>query len=178
MSSTKHVLDTLQKITSGEVKIGKTRAWTYSVMGAKAAARISSWDEILCWELYRKWADPIEPNCRFDRAGVSNFSEYKRRRFMMGMFFLIEFRFQEPRCKELFQKSFGSLSLREFMTVCGVRVPNFYYEWAFETLPVSKVLFGPGVLEVFAQSPDHIRTFKKLDTLKQDLLTVRRIHES
>ncbi len=172
-------LELLEGIATGAVRVGKTYAWTHEAMSPSTRAVLDPEEEVLAWTKYRRYAEPLEPNVRFSpRDGVANSWELRRRRVLMGMFFLFEFRSQDEAVRKLFQASVGRVSLRELMTFCGRRMPHFYFEWAFEVLPLSGKTFGPDALEHFKLSPDHRRTFAKLDEEKQNLLHVRRVMES
>ena len=147
-------------------------------MSPDSRATLSFENEIRAWEIYRRFAKTVEPDTKFYRDGVGNGDEQKRRRILMGMFSLVEFRSQDAEVKRLFQLSVGQFSLQEIVRVCGVRMPHFYYEWAFEVLPISMKTFGPVALKNICESPDHRRTFNKLDMEKRNLLSVKKVMES
>lgn len=171
-------LELLDKIATGRLKVGTTYAWTHAHMSPQQRALLSEDGEIKAWEKYRQFAESVESKVRFSKKGVANRAERQRRRVLMGMFELIEFRSRHPTIKELFQKSVGQVSLRELMTFCGPKIPHFYYKWAFDVLPMSKKTFGPDTLKKFVYSPDHRRTFRTLDRINQDLFTARKVMES
>jgi hypothetical protein len=173
-----HAQALLDRIATGELKVGTKYAWTHENMSPKERALLSADGEVLAWETYRRFAASVEPKAGFTKDGISNNPEYRRRRVLMGMFSLIEFRSQCQEVRELFKRSVGQISLQELMRFCGARMPHFYYAWAFDVLPVSKVTFGKDALSGLAGSPDHVRTFRHLDRLKQDLLAVRRVMDS
>jgi hypothetical protein len=168
----------LDRIATGELRVGTKYEWIHENMSPRERALLSADGEVLAWETYRRFAASVEPKAGFGRDGVCNGPEYRRRRVLMGMFSLVEFRSQDDEIRELFQRSVGQVSLQELMRFLGARMPHFYYAWAFDVLPASKITFGKDALSGLAGSPDHVRTFRHLDRLKQDLLAVRRVMES
>jgi len=176
-----NALGLLERIASGVQKVGTSYAWVHENMAPGERALLSPGQEAEAWRLYRRFAETVEPRAGFSgRMGgcVANGPEQRRRRALTGMFFLVEFRSQDAAVRELFERSVGRVSLKELIGFCGRRIPHFYYEWAFGVLPLSGKLFGPDALRHFAESPDHRRTFVKLDLEKRELLSVKAVMES
>jgi hypothetical protein len=178
------VLNALQTILDKKEKIEATYEWPAKwskkilrPIGSKKP-KLAEKDQIAVWELYRQWAITVEPKCKFNRDGIGNSSERKRRRFLATVFFLVDFDSTCDQCKELFQKSIGRVSLKELMFFPGKEMPTWYFEWAFAVLPVTKITFGPDALAGFKKSLPHLATFSHLDKLKRDILMVNRIMTS
>ena len=159
------VLAFLEDVASGRANVGTDYAWTHRNMAPYRPATMSPEDEVRVWQAYRRCA-----------AGFEASAWCRRRRLLLGMFFLVDFRSRDA--EEAFKRSVGMVSMKELMTFCGRRLPHFYYEWAFDVLPLSKKSFGVHALKGFRLSPDHVRTFKKLEQCKKDLYVAKAVQES
>ncbi len=172
------VMRFLTAVRDGREKVGHTYGWVQEKAPDGLRASMAPWMEAEAWSLYREWARGVEVRVKFGRKGVGNGHEMRRRRLLMWMFFAVEFRSQDDYVRQQFQLSVGRLSLMELMRFVGLRMPHFYYRWAFDVLPLSSKQFGPESFRHLESSPDHRREFRSMAVEKQNLLAVKKVMES
>ena len=130
-------------------------------------------DEILLWEAFESFTKTL--NCKFSPKGIANKAERRRRFSLFGLFDLIEFRSQDERIKNIFERCYGQISLGWFMRSSGTNAPPWYYRWAFDVIPdVSGKVWGPDALKSIEGSWPHMEIFRNLAPEKFNLLAVKR----
>lgn len=170
-----------EKLASGQIRFDRNCECDEWVAKATRAgrARVSPEAELFLWECFELLAKELAPKCRFNKDGICNGQERKRRNALFGLIRLVDFRSQDPKIKRIFQEHFGQISLSWMMTVCGHKAAPFHYEWAFEAIrDISAKIWGPKALDYLKNSPEHMEVFRKLAPEKFNLLAVKRVMES
>jgi hypothetical protein len=136
-------------------------------------------DELALWEVFGELCKELGPKCRFNKDGICNNAEKRRRNAMFGILRLVCLRSEDERIRAAFQRHYGQVSLQWMMTVCGTDAPPFYYEWAFDAIrDVSGKTWGPKALAYVQRSWAHMEAFQRLAPEKFNQLAVKRVMES
>jgi hypothetical protein len=167
-----------EQLASGQVRFHRNcdaDEW----LERQGRAVISPEHELFLWECFGELCKELSPKVKFSRDGVCNIAEKRRRNAMFGLFHLIEFRSEDLKIKEIFQRNFGQVSLAWMMGECGTKPAPFYYAWAFDAIKnVTGKTWGPTALALVENSWPHMEVFQKLAPEKFNQLAVKRVMES
>lgn len=175
-------LEAAERLASGTDRFHQNFAcdeFVNAALRGGVRATMSPDDELALWEVFEELCKELSPKCRFNRDGVCNNAEKRRRNAMFGLLKLVYFRSEDERIMAVFQRCYGQVSLQWMMTVCGTDAPPFYYEWAFDAIrDVSGKTWGPKALDYVKKSWAHMEAFQRLAPEKFNQLAVRRVMES
>jgi hypothetical protein len=139
-------------------------------------AKISPEDELRLWRYFENLCKELSPKCKFNKNGVCNNEEKRRRNAMFGIIRIVNLRSKDTKIEEIFKRNFGQISLQWMMACCGTDAPVFYYEWAFDAIAdINGKTWGPKALGYIKISSPHMELFKKLEKDKFDLLMVKKV---
>lgn len=179
-------LEAAKVLASGTVRFAKTydsqewiRACCKRQNRAQERARTTPEMELEIWSSFERLSQEIGPKGKFNKDGMCNHWERMRRNALFGLFNLVDFRSQDERIREVFQRNFGRVSLKWMIECCKTDAPTWYYKWAFDAIPgiMSKV-WGPTAMALIVKSDEHRDLFRELEPIKENLLVVKRVMES
>jgi hypothetical protein len=178
---TMNIMKAAEELASGQVRFHQNYA-AYMWLNKQAQdgrAQVSPEYELFLWERFDVLCQELFPKVRFGRDMVCNTAERYRRNAMFGLFNLVDFRSEDPKIKETFQRNFGQVSLAWMINECKTNAPPFYYEWAFDAIQeISRKTWGAKALHSISTSLPHREVFQKLAPEKFNQLAVKRVMES
>jgi hypothetical protein len=175
------MIQQVERLASGQVRFHLNQEADKFIEKAVRNGKItvSPKVELYLWKCFDTLCKELSPKCKFNRDGISNNAEKRRRNAMFGIIRMVNFRSQNSQIELLFKRNFGKVSLAWMMVCCGTDAPPFYYEWAFDAIQdITSKVWGPKALLCVEGSWPHMEVFRKLAPAKFDLLAVKKVMES